>query len=167
MCQWIGSALVQIMACHLFGAKPLSKPMLGYCQLNPKQQTSVKFQSKYKTFHSRKYIWKYCLRNGGHFVLGEMSYKVKHLFFRLSRIMALCCCLATPSNWRCWSTEGCCTLIARITVTHCRTSSWLQVSAPLTRESTTLWDSAITSEWGCCGLSINAPHMGSSIMCTN
>ena len=30
-----GSALVQIMACRLFGAKPLSKPMLGYCQLDP------------------------------------------------------------------------------------------------------------------------------------
>ena len=30
--QWIGSALVQIMACCLFGTKPLSKPMLGYCQ---------------------------------------------------------------------------------------------------------------------------------------
>ena len=34
VCQWIGSALVQIMACRLFGAKPLSKPMLGYCQLD-------------------------------------------------------------------------------------------------------------------------------------
>ena len=32
---WTGSALVQIMACHLFGAKPLSKPVLGYCQLDP------------------------------------------------------------------------------------------------------------------------------------
>ena len=29
--QWIGSALVQIMACRRFGAKPLSTPMLGYC----------------------------------------------------------------------------------------------------------------------------------------
>ena len=28
-------SLVQIMACHLFGAKPLSKPMLAYCELNP------------------------------------------------------------------------------------------------------------------------------------
>ena len=28
MRQWIGSALVQIMACRLFGAKPLSKPIL-------------------------------------------------------------------------------------------------------------------------------------------
>ena len=35
MHQWFGSALVQIMACRLFGAKPLSKPMLGYCQLDP------------------------------------------------------------------------------------------------------------------------------------
>ena len=35
MYKWIRSALVQIMACHLFGAKSLSKPMLGYCQLDP------------------------------------------------------------------------------------------------------------------------------------
>ena len=28
MRQWIGSALVQIMACHLFGAKPLSEGVL-------------------------------------------------------------------------------------------------------------------------------------------
>ena len=35
MCQWIGLELVQIMACRLFGAKPLSKLMLGYCQLDP------------------------------------------------------------------------------------------------------------------------------------
>ena len=34
MRQWIGSALVQIMACRLFGTKQLSKPMLGYCQLD-------------------------------------------------------------------------------------------------------------------------------------
>ena len=33
--QWIRSALVQIMACHLFGAKPLSKPMSDYYQLDP------------------------------------------------------------------------------------------------------------------------------------
>ena len=43
MRQWIRLVLVQIMACRLFGAKPLSKPMLFYCQLDPKEQTSVKF----------------------------------------------------------------------------------------------------------------------------
>ena len=31
VCQWTGSASVQIMACRLIGAKPLSEPMLGYC----------------------------------------------------------------------------------------------------------------------------------------
>ena len=35
MRQWIGSALVQIMACRPFGAKPLSKQMLDYYQLDP------------------------------------------------------------------------------------------------------------------------------------
>ena len=38
MRQWIGPALVQIMDCRLFGAKPLSKPMLGYCQMDTKEQ---------------------------------------------------------------------------------------------------------------------------------
>ena len=33
MCQWIRSALVQIMACRLFGAKPLSKPVLDYAPI--------------------------------------------------------------------------------------------------------------------------------------
>ena len=35
MRQWIGAALVKIMASHIFGAKPLSESMLGYCQLDP------------------------------------------------------------------------------------------------------------------------------------
>ena len=35
MRRWIGTALVQIMACRLFGTKPSSKPMLGHCKLDP------------------------------------------------------------------------------------------------------------------------------------
>ena len=31
MHQWIVSALVQIMACCLYGTKPISEPMLDYC----------------------------------------------------------------------------------------------------------------------------------------
>ena len=50
MRQWIGSTLIQIIACCLFGTKPLSKPMLGYCQLDSSEQTSVNFQSRYKLF---------------------------------------------------------------------------------------------------------------------
>ena len=48
MCQWIWSTLVQIMACRLFGAKPLSKPMILYCQLDPKGQTEWKFNQNTK-----------------------------------------------------------------------------------------------------------------------
>ena len=33
---------------YLFGIKSLPKPMLTYCQLDPQEQTSV----KYKYFHS-------------------------------------------------------------------------------------------------------------------
>ena len=33
--QWTGTALVHVMACRLFGAKPLSEPMLGCYQLDP------------------------------------------------------------------------------------------------------------------------------------
>ena len=42
------SALVHVMACRLFGAKPLPEPMLVYCQI------------------------------GGHFVQEEMSQRRKH-----------------------------------------------------------------------------------------
>ena len=76
MRQWIGSAMVQIMACHLFGAKPLSYPMLEYWQLNSWEQTSVKSQSKFIHFHWGKYIRKYLLWNGGHFVPGKMSWLI-------------------------------------------------------------------------------------------
>ena len=37
-------ALVQSIACRLFGAEKLAEPMLTYCQLDPKEQTSVEFK---------------------------------------------------------------------------------------------------------------------------
>ena len=58
MRQWIGSSLVQIMACRLFGAKPLSEPMLVYCQLDSWKQFLMKFESEFYHFHSRICIWK-------------------------------------------------------------------------------------------------------------
>ena len=42
------------MACRLFGAKPLSEPMLLYCQLDPNKHISVKSYLKFKSFHPRK-----------------------------------------------------------------------------------------------------------------
>ena len=58
MRQSIGSALVQIMACHLFRAKPLSKPMQCHCQLHCQEQISVKFDSELYHINSRKCISK-------------------------------------------------------------------------------------------------------------
>ena len=40
--QWTGSPLVQIMAYHLIGAKPLPGLIETYCQLGPSEQVSVK-----------------------------------------------------------------------------------------------------------------------------
>ena len=48
MRQWTGPALVQIMACRLFGAKPLPEIMLVYCQLHSWKQISVKFESEFR-----------------------------------------------------------------------------------------------------------------------
>ena len=75
MRQWTGSALVQKIACRLFGAKPIIKTNAGILPLDTKEQTYKlsEILIKYKTFHLRKYIWKYHLCIGGHFVQGEMS----------------------------------------------------------------------------------------------
>ena len=51
MRQLTGSALVQIMACRLFGAKPLLEPMLGYCQMDSWEQIAMKFESEFKKMH--------------------------------------------------------------------------------------------------------------------
>ena len=69
MRHWIGSALFQIMACPLFGAKPLSKPVLFYCRLFPQEQTSMKFELKYKNFFIHENAFeKRHQRNGEYFV---------------------------------------------------------------------------------------------------
>ena len=47
-------SLVQIMICRLFGAKPLFKLMLVYCQLDSEKHVSMKFYLKIKISHSRK-----------------------------------------------------------------------------------------------------------------
>ena len=69
MCQWTKSSLVQIMAFRLFGAKPLSKPMLEYCQLEPAEPTSVTFKSKFNIFIQEMY-WKMSSPKSRPFCLG-------------------------------------------------------------------------------------------------
>ena len=70
--------LARIMAWRLFVAKPLSEPMLYYCQFYHKEQTSVKLYRKFKHFHFRRCIWKCRLEKVGHFV----SVSIKHEQYR-------------------------------------------------------------------------------------
>ena len=39
--------MVQVTSCLLFGAKPLTEPMMTYCHLGTKKWISVKFESKF------------------------------------------------------------------------------------------------------------------------
>ena len=56
MRQWTGSALVQIVACPLSGAKPLPELMVIYCQSDPQEQNQEKFKWKYDEFILKMYL---------------------------------------------------------------------------------------------------------------
>ena len=49
-CQWTGSSLVQVMACHLFGAKPLPEPMLTCLPIISLETDCCEISSKIQTF---------------------------------------------------------------------------------------------------------------------
>ena len=53
-CQWTGSALVQVMACRLLGAKPLPEAILVYCQFDSWEQVSVKLESEFLSSSFKK-----------------------------------------------------------------------------------------------------------------
>ena len=72
--QCIGSAFVQIMACHLTCSAPSHYPNQCWVIVNwPLGTNFSEILIKIQKFRSWKCIWKYCLRNGGHVVQGEMS----------------------------------------------------------------------------------------------
>ena len=63
MRQYTMPSLVQIMACRLFGAKPLPKPILPFYQLDPKEHISVEFYPKFKdmTCKMSSAKWRPCI----------------------------------------------------------------------------------------------------------
>ena len=44
-------SLIQVMACHLVGVKPLPDSIQGYCRLEHQEQTLANYESKYNDFH--------------------------------------------------------------------------------------------------------------------
>ena len=71
------------MVCHIFRAKPLHQPV----NLDSTEQDSVKFESKYVSRLFEKYIWKYRLRNGGHFAQASMYRKISDIRRTKSQIL--------------------------------------------------------------------------------
>ena len=63
--------MVQVRACRLVGAKPLQKPFLAYCQLDSWEQISVKFESEFNHFRSRKWFENVVCQYGSHFSLSR------------------------------------------------------------------------------------------------
>ena len=68
-CTWLSSA--QVMACRLFGAKPLPESMLLICQSDPWEQVSVKLEFEFYQFHT-EYAFDNVVYLGGHFVWASM-----------------------------------------------------------------------------------------------
>ena len=60
MRQWTGSSLVQIMACCLFGAMTLSKPILAFCQLEFREPISVKLSNNAIAIHDNAFVIVLC-----------------------------------------------------------------------------------------------------------
>ena len=89
------------MACRLISTKPLSEPILPYCQLEPKEHISMKFYLKFKSFHSRKCTGKWrplclpqCVNGTGTILVSYLWVKSLKLIWRLSTCrwnLQMCC----------------------------------------------------------------------------
>ena len=73
MRHWIGSALVQIIACRLFGAEPLSKPMLGLLFIGPSGTNFSEILIKIQIFSFRKMRLKISSAKWRQFCQGDLS----------------------------------------------------------------------------------------------
>ena len=68
-CTWL--SLVQVMACRLFGAKPLPEPMLLYLSIGPLGTSSSETRIWILSFHT-EYAFDNVFYLGGHFVWASM-----------------------------------------------------------------------------------------------
>ena len=98
MRRWTVSALVRVIAFRMLGAKSLPEPLLINCQVDLQEHTSVKFEWKYKTFHSWKCIWTCCLRKWPPFCPGGDELKsVFHYYSSLKNLSV--CTVYLILNW--------------------------------------------------------------------
>ena len=100
------SSLIEVMACRLFGAKPLSRPILDNCQWDPKEHISIKSYLKIKRVHRKAFenvlcrlsailSWLQCLNtlrcgaSGCHFADDIFLCILSNTFFRTFTEMCL------------------------------------------------------------------------------
>ena len=76
------STMVQVMACHLSGAKPLPEYMFQAIK-GLRKKTWVKFELRYGSFHWRRCILNSCQQNRGHNVL-IFTYRGPYAVFKIS-----------------------------------------------------------------------------------
>ena len=88
--QYTRPSLFQITARRVFGAKPLSEPVLAYYSLIMRTYFSG-IGNKIKHFYKRKWVWKFHLQNSGYCVSASMCEVVQ-----LGRIMS---CSNITRHW--------------------------------------------------------------------
>ena len=102
---------VQIMVCRLYRAKPLHKPMLTFCLLDPWEQMAVKLIKKCDGFPSRNtfQIWKMAIVLSRVSMFNSRSFStyfygvfVKYETILVNKISAGCCRLMTSCSMPCW-----------------------------------------------------------------
>ena len=104
-CQWTMSSLAWLMACRLFGAKPLPEPKPPYHELDPEKHDSAEFESNYKILaQENAFINDVCKMAAILFraQCGSLLWPVWWSGSTLAQVMA--CCLAAPSHNlnQCW-----------------------------------------------------------------
>ena len=88
MRQGVGSALFQIMACRLFGPKPLSQPMLDLCQLDRGNKLQWNLNENSKLFiHENAFENSICemaaILSRGRWVNQHQSHTKQHVYMPL------------------------------------------------------------------------------------
>ena len=78
--------------------KPFTAPMLDLYHLVSEEQTVSEILSEHKYFHSRKCIWKCCLENVSHFVVGSLLPVWHQAIVWTSAGLLLFGCLGTNFN---------------------------------------------------------------------
>ena len=96
----------QILAWRLFVAKPIPQPTLAGCHLDPQEDVSLKYVSKYEGFDSRTFVLKYRLQICDHLIAFNVWYLDSTITRSLSHIYMFLLLQLAPSLGHSLSAQG-------------------------------------------------------------